>query len=152
MKKLISLSIALSALLLTFYLTEDEKITEDRRIFKEEGIGNALNLYYLSRAYPSSEIKAGNIEKAYSQYQNDKSNRSSIADPWELIGPENFSGRTLCLAFNPENANTLFAGSASGGLWRSYSTGEGSQAWHQVNFPAGTNSIGSIAIHPTELM
>lgn len=137
-------------LIISQFISSSDDIVNDRRVFKEEGIGSALNMYFMSRAYPNATIDAGKISTEFDRHLDFTSQRNSIAEPWELMGPENFAGRILCLAFNTQNNNTLFAGSASGGLWRSYSTGEGVDAWDQVSLPIGTLSIGSIAIHPSD--
>lgn len=147
--RIVQLILACLAIGFIWVFTSENDIQNDQRLFKKEGIGNALNSYFLQRAYPYDNIPTKRIQQAYQKFQQDNQIKSS-ANPWELMGPENFSGRTLCLAFNNENPNTLFAGSASGGLWRSYTLGAGAASWHQVNFPAGSNSIGSIATHPTD--
>jgi hypothetical protein len=43
---------------------------------------------------------------------------------WEAIGPSNIGGRVRAIAFDPRNANKVFAGTASGGLWISEDSGE----------------------------
>ena len=43
---------------------------------------------------------------------------------WEAIGPNNVGGRVRAIAFDPRNANKVFAGTASGGLWISEDSGE----------------------------
>src|ERR1051325_3385572 len=37
---------------------------------------------------------------------------------WEPIGPTNIGGRCTSLAVHPTNADTIYAGSAGGGVWR----------------------------------
>jgi photosystem II stability/assembly factor-like uncharacterized protein len=69
---------------------------------------------------------------------------------WKNLGPDNIAGRMLCLEFNPQNSNTIYSGSASGGLWRSYSGGEGPSAWHRVSLGLPVLSVASIAIHPSD--
>lgn len=54
-------------------------------------------------------------------HSNQVSSRS--IEEWTFMGPDNIAGRTLSLAINPQADSTLFAGSASGGLWRSRSLG-----------------------------
>ena len=66
----------------------------------------------------------------------------------EFIGPYNITGRMLSLAINPSDTNILFAGSASGGLWRSDSAGRGSHGWKHVPLGYPVNAISVIAINP----
>ncbi|MCU0388784.1 MAG: hypothetical protein MUE71_09285, partial [Chitinophagaceae bacterium] len=53
----------------------------------------------------------------------------SVNGSWFSVGPgtitngENFLGRTECIAFHPTDPNTLYVGSATGGLWRSTNLG-----------------------------
>ncbi|NIW79968.1 MAG: hypothetical protein GWN16_11135, partial [Calditrichae bacterium] len=56
--------------------------------------------------------------------------------------------RTLVVEFNPQNPNTIFAGSASGGLWRSYSAGRGADAWEYVPTGFPVLGVSSIAFVP----
>lgn len=76
--------------------------------------------------------------------------RSSTSGTWREIGPHNFGGRTISLAINHLNPNTIYAGSASGGLWVSYSAGEGAAAWKRINTGYPASSIASIAISPMD--
>ncbi len=71
-------------------------------------------------------------------------------DPWESMGPHNRGGRTLALALNPQNTNTLLAGSASGGLWRSYSGGAGIDAWERVPIDFPVLGVSSITYAPED--
>ncbi|MBK9012962.1 MAG: hypothetical protein IPM82_02160 [Saprospiraceae bacterium] len=79
-------------------------------------------------------------------------NPERSTDPWQTLGPHNRAGRTLKLAFNPQNPNTMYAGSASGGLWRSYTGGLGNTAWHQVPTGLPAPAVGAIAFPPNDSM
>ena len=50
---------------------------------------------------------------------------------WTWLGPGNIGGRIRALAIHPTATSTMFAGSVSGGIWR---TTNGGAAW--ANFPA----------------
>ena len=66
---------------------------------------------------------------------------------WESLGPKNIGGRTLCLAFHPTDTNTVYAGSASGGLWKTITAGIGVNAWERIPLGHPALSISSIAIN-----
>ena len=86
-------------------------------------------------------------EEAKKMQDNEKGN--SVVDPWESLGPYNFGGRTLNIALNPQNDQTIYLGSASGGLWRSHTGGDGEMAWHRV--PTGFPVLGVLSlIHISE--
>lgn len=68
--------------------------------------------------------------------------------PWTPLGPANVGGRTLCLAIRPDNPDILFAGSASGGLWKSTTGGVGAAAWEYVDTGYPVLGVSTIAIDP----
>lgn len=113
----------------------------------------ALQLMAQSRSYPEPDISGGAYMEAYEhtlKYIKTKpfKNRS---DNWESLGPQNIAGRTLCIDINPQNRNTIYAGSASGGLWRSFNRGLG-VSWQRmpIGFPA--LAISSIEFAPQDSM
>ena len=61
------------------------------------------------------------------------------------IGPAGMSGRVTAIAVNQKNQNIMFAGTASGGLWRSVDKGT---SWKPVFDKQDNLSIGAIAIDP----
>lgn len=70
-------------------------------------------------------------------------------DPeWSPIGPSNIGGRTLCLAFHPDQPSTVYAGSASGGLWVTYTAGKGPAAWERIPIGFPVLGVSSILIDP----
>ncbi|MCB0270637.1 MAG: hypothetical protein KDH95_20945, partial [Calditrichaeota bacterium] len=79
-----------------------------------------------------------------------RKNASQTADGWQTMGPHNYGGRTLAVVFNPQNPNTIFAGSASGGLWRSTTGGIGVDAWDYLPTGFPVLAVSSIAIAPSD--
>jgi hypothetical protein len=61
------------------------------------------------------------------------------------IGPAAMSGRVTAITTDPNNTDIIFAGTASGGLWRSKSAGT---VWEPIFDEAPTQSIGAVAIKP----
>ena len=45
---------------------------------------------------------------------------------WQPLGPGNIGGRTRALVTDPGNPNTMYAGTATGGVWK---TLDGGQSW-----------------------
>jgi len=119
---------------------------------KISGAYEALNFWSFQRAYPNKAIPDVAHYAAYEysrqNLQRNGNARLSSVDPWETIGPHNLGGRTLALGFNPLNPNTIYAGSASGGLWRSYSEGRGPNAWEYVPTGFPVLAISAIAFAP----
>ena len=65
------------------------------------------------------------------------------------MGPHNVPGRMISLAINPQNSNTLYAGSATGGLWRTYNSTTGSN-WHRIETGYPTLGVMGLAINPVD--
>ncbi len=61
------------------------------------------------------------------------------------IGPAGMSGRITCITAEPENTSVLYAGSASGGLWKSTNNG---QTWKPLFQNEQVASIGAVAVDP----
>jgi len=116
------------------------------------GAYEALRFWTRSRAYPGEDIPA---ETYFRQYEKVKSRLSKDSQSshkgtaWQTMGPHNVSGRMISLALNPQNPSTLYAGSASGGLWRTFSAETGG-GWHRI--PTGFPVLGvmAIAIDPSD--
>jgi photosystem II stability/assembly factor-like uncharacterized protein len=112
----------------------------------------ALDFWTRSRAYPYKDIPA---DKYYRSYQLSKAKQKEFTNvltaggTWAPIGPTNLQGRAISVALNPLNPNTLYIGSASGGLWRSYSAGVAGD-WRQVKLGYPALGIGAIVIDPTD--
>ncbi|MBI5473759.1 MAG: hypothetical protein HY961_15580, partial [Ignavibacteriae bacterium] len=112
----------------------------------------ALDYWAAQRAYPDRTIPD---DKYYAAYEYAKTHLQSpvdesATDTWQQIGPHNIGGRTLAVAFNPLNPNTVYACAASGGLWRSYTGGVGRMAWQQVPTGFPVLGVSSIAIAPND--
>lgn len=124
---------------------------------KLSGAGRQLNMWWWSRAYPEPydinrkymaawehHVRMRNSKELYNQQGR------PMAGYWTSIGPRTVGGRMLSLAINPLRHTTLFAGSAGGGIWKSYTGGVGLGAWQPVttNFPV--LGVPSILYHPSD--
>lgn len=65
---------------------------------------------------------------------------------WLSVGPRNINGRIKCLAVHPTDGQTVYAGSAGGGVWK---TTNGGQSWTATMHDEASLAIGAIAIDPT---
>ncbi|GMU95763.1 T9SS type A sorting domain-containing protein [Ignavibacterium album] len=116
---------------------------------KTSGALEALQNWNYKRAYPGTDIPASKYYEAYIAKKNLRK-ISGVNYQWEQIGPHNIGGRTLDVEFNPQNPNTIFAGSASGGIWRSYTAGIGPTAWERIETGYPVLGVSSIAISPND--
>ncbi|MBK9425811.1 MAG: T9SS type A sorting domain-containing protein [Bacteroidetes bacterium] len=152
MKRLILLAASSALLTLTIALFSGLSDPSSKKLKKPRILyaGKALSTWHEQRAYPGKTINMSYLTDGFRQVQNQSRSQAPFPGQWEPIGPMNFGGRTLALAFNPQNPNTMFAGSASGGLWRTYSGANGAQAWHQVETGFPILGVASIAINPLD--
>lgn len=69
----------------------------------------------------------------------------TVGEPWQFVGPRNIGGRILDIAVDPTLPDTIYAASASGGLWRSNDAGlRFTPAW-PADLP---QAVGAVAITP----
>jgi photosystem II stability/assembly factor-like uncharacterized protein len=116
------------------------------------GALEALQLWGAARAYPNRTLPAAPYGAALARVRQMRAlevvGPDDRVSPWSAIGPANIGGRTLCLAIRPGNPNVLFAGSASGGLWRSTTGGVGAAAWTYVDTGYPVLGVSTIALDP----
>ena len=66
---------------------------------------------------------------------------------WRLLNPGKMSGRCTDVKGVPGDKNIIYAGFASGGLWRTMDAGK---SWEPLWDRQATQSIGAIAIAPSD--
>lgn len=71
-----------------------------------------------------------------------------ISESWTWLGPGNIGGRIRSIDIHPNNAQIIFVGSVSGGIWR---TVNGGASWSPVNDFMSNLAVTSIVRHPTNL-
>jgi photosystem II stability/assembly factor-like uncharacterized protein len=129
------------------------------------GAYDALSFWGDSRAYPARDIPPAGFMRAYEHAQAMSQAPGGVFGPtatgpqagiagrlvdeaWRPLGPTNNGGRTLALAFDPLDTNTIYAGSAAGGLWRSTTGGVGAEAWDRIDTGFPTLGVSSITFEP----
>ncbi len=127
------------------------------------GVEKQLSSWFWEKAYPNPSNLARKYMKAWEEVKELEKN-SLLNNPntrvlggmgnWTAFGPKVFGGRVLSIAINPTAAasgnNTIYIGSASGGIWRSYTNGVGATAWHYVETNKPILGVSSIVYHPTD--
>lgn len=66
--------------------------------------------------------------------------------PWYPLGPRNVNGRVKALAVHPTDPDTVYAGAASGGVWKSV---DGGQTWDSLWDTQESLAIGALGIAPS---
>ncbi len=177
--RMLSLGLILLAMLFaTVYLTScglrNERINETEETEKEEekeeeneeeeenGADKQLSSWFQSKGYPDASNLTQKYAAAWEEFQELKkrspfqqyASRLQGMGNWTHVGPKAFGGRFLCIAINPQtNASgnyTIFAGSAGGGIWKTYVSGIGASAWQPVETNTAVLGVSSMAYHPTD--
>jgi photosystem II stability/assembly factor-like uncharacterized protein len=68
---------------------------------------------------------------------------AGAGSPWYSVGPRNVNGRIRCLAIHPTDPQTVYAGAAAGGVWKTIDAG---QSWDSLWDTQESLAIGAIAI------
>lgn len=138
--------------------TAEEQFEENEENEEEEeeaGADKQLSMWYQGRAYPNPYFLNDKYQAAWEQAQKIKNQpkhgRVSSLSNWTSLGPSvdglgRIGGRIKCIAIDPGNNNNLWAGSASGGIWKSVDAGAN---WTSV--PTGMHVLGvsSIIVDPS---
>jgi hypothetical protein len=140
----------LSFLLICQPCPDAQVVAAQKESPRTSGAGKALDNWAVSRAYPGQTINLAAWSEAAMAWKEMASTDKTASTQWESMGPHNIGGRTLRLAFNPQNPNTLYAGSAGGGLWRSHTAGIGATAWHHIPTGFPVLGVAAVAISPID--
>jgi photosystem II stability/assembly factor-like uncharacterized protein len=120
---------------------------------KETAVDRQMAMWFQARAYPDPYYLNEKYERGWLQFQQLKNNAglrisALIAANWTSLGPAtSIGGRILCITITPSNSNILWAGSASGGLWKSTNAGS---TWTPVITNLPLLGVSSIIVHPTD--
>ena len=126
---------------------------------KESGADKQMEMWFQARAYPEPNNLNDKYNNAWKQFQQFRSLNSNAAfrgtgvtavtaaANWTSLGPGvTIGGRILCIAVDPVNSNNLWAGSASGGMWKSVNAGS---SWTPVITNLPLLGVSSIIINPS---
>lgn len=138
----------LSILLILGVSCNTHKQTENNE-YRIPGSYKALELFSHLRSYPYPDIPNDAYSRGFEFHEKyvEKTSVLKNVGEWEPAGPKNTAGRTLTIEVNPQNNNTIYAGSASGGLWRSYNLGMG-ESWEYVDTGFPVLGVSTIAFAP----
>ncbi|MCB9357756.1 MAG: T9SS type A sorting domain-containing protein [Calditrichaeota bacterium] len=103
--------------------------------------------FYGQRLTPGLDVDP--VTKRMEAWQNKRDGReeqSPLDESWSNIGPTNYAGRMLSIAWNPSNTQIIYAGSASGGLWK---TTNGGTSWTPLTDDLPSLAIGAVVLDPT---
>ena len=119
---------------------------EEAKLVKKNSKLYPNDYFFRQRAFPSGEINMEAYKNAVQQADILKQQESRIQDNWESVGPINIGGRISALAMHASNQNVIYAGSASGGVFKSADQGA---TWQPIFDDQPSLSIGDVAIAPS---
>jgi hypothetical protein len=99
----------------------------------KEGVTGASDyLFNLRKNQVTGMVDLNDVLKARTQVEMAGPSPRNLELQWQELGPDNFAGRTRALLIDSRDGSgkTLFAGSVSGGIWK---TTNGGQTWNKVN-------------------
>jgi len=143
------------------YYTNPETINRLGRINADRYIKRWMryNWYMSTRLGPNGEFvnisqkmaeATGLQQRRTLRASNGPNMIESSVGAWSPIGPmdtENGIGRVDRLAFHPTDANTVFAGTTAGGLWRTTDAGAN---WTNISPDIPSGGISGIAVNPDD--
>ncbi len=136
---------SLFSLAVIFFLILQENRSSDKIYFEQA----PNNWFFRQRAYPSGEINQDiyiqslKLAKQFKEQAKLKKDTSN----WVFAGPINIGGRLTDVEMHPSDMQTIYAGAASGGIFKSTDQGI---SWIPVFDDALSLSIGDIAIAPSD--
>lgn len=103
--------------------------------------------FFAQRAFPQGEINREVYREAQRQAQFMKAQATTVrSGSWVSAGPTNIGGRISDVELSPTSFDTIYAGAASGGVFKSL---DGGQSWTPIFDEALSLSIGDIALDPS---
>lgn len=98
------------------------------------------------REVPSDRYRQARIDRdALPQARVDGAMEKVGTPLWRQVGPDRVGGRTRSLIFDPTNVDIMYAGSVSGGVWRSADAGE---TWQLPSDDLANLAIATLVMEP----
>ena len=94
---------------------------------------------------PSNALKKADLQIELMRSTQSLSGANVTAPDWEWVGPGNIGGRVRSIVINPDNPDIMFAGSVSGGIWRSDNAGI---SWSPVDDFMASLAVSTLVIDP----
>lgn len=144
-----------------FYQTQSafNKYWHNRKRQKGDGykVFKRWEYFWSKRINPDGSYpNASSVQNAYNEFLQQYSPGQSSGGSWVSLGPTilptngtgqpNGLGRVNCVAFHPTNTSIIYAGSPSGGLWK---TTTGGSSWSAMTDNLATLGISAILVHPS---
>ena len=144
MKKILLLLSGLAVLTTGFFVLQTTSNTVAKS--KVHHSPEPLEYLWAQRAYPYGTVPSDAYYNALEQVRSQTQSRGNTSE-WQLAGPTNVSGRITDVAMHGKDSQTIYAATASGGVWKSTDTGN---SWNPISDDLPSLSIGDIALDPSD--
>ncbi|MBI5215395.1 MAG: T9SS type A sorting domain-containing protein [Ignavibacteriae bacterium] len=118
-----SLSFFIILVIVLSFKTNDEGVHSLSRLkdvhISHQSAGLDNDWFMSQRSYPKNEIPRNALTKAKLQMSAFRAGIKNPSGTWKVEGPSNIGGRITAVLIHPTDPNIVYAGSASGGVWRS---------------------------------
>ncbi|MEZ4919825.1 MAG: T9SS type A sorting domain-containing protein [Saprospiraceae bacterium] len=146
--------ITLALALPLYWGTSHQSKTEDKQDLDLRIAGRFQQEFDMTKDLATGTVPRNRLLKAYQIAQNKRAEMAMQEDAvpvyWQERGPNNVGGRTRTILFdaNDPSNRTIWAGGASGGLWRCNNIDSGSPNWTNINDFFDNLAINAIAQDP----
>ena len=153
MRRIITISAALLVAAFGFFFAPiSDRDADTTAKPSREAAARPNDWFGRQRAYPNGEIPMDRvtraIETAREMRRVELAKSSGPAQPrWTQVGPTNVPGRVLAVDVHPSDPDTIYIGSAMGGVHKSTDRG---RSWTPIFDDVGILPIGAIEIDPTD--
>lgn len=116
-------------------ITSCNRVTRDTEEAESDGMELAMRQEFMMTRDPALNVVPRERLNAASAYMNNILNGRVTALTWQERGPSNVGGRTRAIMIDKRDAsgNTVFAGSVSGGIFKTTNFLSAPPTWVQVN-------------------
>lgn len=135
------------------YATVDSLFQAHYEIWPTDTPGNGFKPYQRfrwfqgPRVYPGRSFDADAYIAAWREVSAQKATMARGSETWFPMGPTNLSGRMKVVVIDPTDSNVLYAGAASGGVWKSTNAG---LSWFALDDDLPSLAVGGLAIDPDD--
>lgn len=140
----------LSMILVFLFLIPQSSITHTDSFFERDKKEIPGDWLLAQRVYPYDHLNSNAYEASREQtiaIQQKSSQLKSSGENWEFVGPQSIGGRITDIEMHSSDLETIYAGTASGGIYRSKDQGK---VWEQIFDDYPTQAIGDIGIAETD--